>query len=264
VSPTITTTAHSELGVVTSHGRIHRLRAIDLPVLPASGAVSLSGGAPVTEFVRLDKGERVLAITALEEQGAGLVLGTAYGVVKRLAHDVPSSKAAWEVITLAEGDEVVGAINLTTGKEFLIFITSDAQLLRFPAASVRQQGRGAGGVAGIALAEDAQVVHFTAITEGKAVLVATVAAPSDALPGTAGSIKVSALSEFPAKGRATGGVRCHRFLKGEDHIAVAGVGIGPLRGAAANGQPVEIAATLGKRDASGSPLPGPIAAIMGA
>jgi DNA gyrase subunit A len=265
LAATIPATAHAEIGVVTSLGRIHRLRVLDLPVLAATGSVTLSGGGPIAEFVRLEKGERVLTITPLAEQvGAGIALGTAYGVVKRVAHDLPSSKASWEIITLADGDEVVGAVNLAKESDYLVLVTSDAQLLRFPAKGVRQQGRGAGGVAGIALAEQARVVHFTAVADGPDVLVATIAAPSDALPGTVGSLKLTPLSEFPAKGRATGGVRCHRFLKGEDHIEVVGIGTAPLRGAAANGQPIDLPATLGKRDASGSPVPGPIAAIMGA
>jgi DNA gyrase subunit A len=264
ISHSIRATAHADLGVITTHGRMHRLRAIDLPVLASNGAVSLAGGAPIAEFIRLDKGEKVLALASLTEQDAGVALGTAFGVVKRLGFDAPTNKDVWEIISLAEGDHVVGAVNLASGNEFFVFVTSDAQLLRFPAKNVRQQGRGAGGVAGIALAEDASVVFFGATEEKKEILVATIAAPSNALPGTAGSIKITPLSEFPAKGRATGGVRCHRFLKGEDHIALVGVGAAPLRGAAANGQPVEVPATLGKRDASGSPVEVPVATIMGA
>ena len=45
----------------------------------------------------------------------------------------------------------------------LTFITSDAQLLHFPAASVRPQGRTGGGMAGIKLAPGARVVFFGAV-----------------------------------------------------------------------------------------------------
>ena len=44
-----------------------------------------------------------------------------------------------------------------------------------------------------------------------------------ALPGTgAASVKVTPFAEYPPKGRATGGVRCQRFLKGEDGLIMAG------------------------------------------
>ena len=45
----------------------------------------------------------------------------------------------------------------------LIFITSDAQLLHFPATSVRPQGRAGGGMAGIKLSSGAQAVFFGSI-----------------------------------------------------------------------------------------------------
>ena len=47
-------------------------------------------------------------------------------------------------------------------------------------------------------------------------------------------------AEYPAKGRATGGVRCHRFLKGEDTLVFAWAGAAPARAAAASGAPVDL------------------------
>ena len=71
-------------------------------------------------------------------------------------------------------------------------------------------------------------------------------------------------AEYPAKGRATGGVRCHRFLKGEDTLVLAWVGAAPARAAAANGVAVELPAATGRRDGSGAPAATPIAAVAGA
>src|SRR3712207_7743668 len=48
---------------------------------------------------------------------------------------------------------------------------------------------------------------------------------SAALPGTElGSAKTTAFDVFPGQGRASGGVRAHRFLKGEDTLVLAWVG----------------------------------------
>ncbi len=80
------------------------------------------------------------------------------------------------------------------------------------------------------------------------------AARRTALPGTEpGSVKVTPFSEYPAKGRATGGVRCHRFLKGEDTLVFAWAGAAPARAAAASGAPVELPEAVGRRDGSGTP-----------
>ncbi|OEV17878.1 hypothetical protein AN219_27915, partial [Streptomyces nanshensis] len=78
---------------------------------------------------------------------------TQQGIVKRVVPDYPGNRGELEVITLKEGDRIVGGVELRTGEEDLVFITDDAQLLRFQAGQVRPQGRPAGGVAGIKLAQ---------------------------------------------------------------------------------------------------------------
>ena len=141
------------VGLVTSRGRMIRLSALELPTLPpTNGAPSLSGGAPLAAFVDLPRGEEPLTIISLSTDSPGLAVGTAQGVVKRVTTDYPGNRDDWEVIALKDGDAVVGAVELATGEEDLVFLTSDAQLLHFPAAGVRPQGRAAGGVAGIKLA----------------------------------------------------------------------------------------------------------------
>ena len=96
-------------------------------------------------------------------------------------------------------------------------------------------------------------------------VVVTVAGSAGALPGTAaGTVKVTALHEYPPKGRATGGVRCHRFLKGEDTLVMAWAGPGPAVGASESGRPVALPDPVGKRDGSGVGLSGPLAILGGA
>jgi DNA gyrase subunit A len=93
-------------------------------------------------------------------------------------------------------------------------------------------------------------------------VVVTVSGTSRALPGTdAGSVKVTPIEEYPTKGRATGGVRCHRFLKGEDVVLLAWVGPGPAVAAAASGSPIPLPDADGRRDGSGTPASQPIAAV---
>ena len=262
----VRTTARGEVAIVTSHGRMLRLGVLDLPAIPATaGPLSLSGGAPISEFLGLAGGERVLALSSVRPDAPGVALGTAQGVVKRVTPDYPGTRDAWELLALKDGDEVVGAAELETGDEDLVFITDDAQLLRFPASTVRPQGRAAGGMAGIRLAPGAQATFFGAITPGMPdAAVVTVAGSAGALPGTeTGTVKVTAYEEYPAKGRGTGGVRCHRFLKGEDQLSVAWAGPGPAKAGAGSGAPVDLPPPTGRRDGSGTPLAQPIVAVGG-
>jgi DNA gyrase subunit A len=267
VASAITSTARGTIGAVTSAGRMIRLNVLEIPALPPNDAApSLSGGHPVTEFVTLEPGETVLALANLDAADAGVALGTASGVVKRVLPEYPSNRDEFELITLRDDDRVVGAVQLTGDALLLentdfVFVTTDAQLLRFPAASVRPQGRPAGGMAGIKLSDGASVVWFGAIGpavrqgEGSETVVVTVAGRAGALPGaSAASVKVTPFAEYPPKGRATGGVRCQRLLKGEDGLVMAWAGPGPALGATEAGVPVDLSGLQGRRDGSGTPL----------
>ena len=259
----VRTTARGTVGLLTNRGRVVKLGALELPTLPASANdPHLSGSNPVSEFVSLEAGERILALTSLATDGPGLALGTRQGVVKRVNPEV-LNRDEWEVISLKDGDEVVGAVELTTGEEALCFVTAQAQLLHFSASGVRPQGRSGGGMAGIKLGAGDHVVFFGALDPASSVVV-TASGSATALPGTEpGAVKVTPLGEYPAKGRATGGVRCHRFLKGEDALVFAWAGLAPARAAASSGSPVELPEANGRRDGSGLPGSQPIAACAG-
>ncbi|NEA20957.1 DNA gyrase/topoisomerase IV subunit A [Actinomadura bangladeshensis] len=258
-------TARGQVGAVTSHGRMIRIDVLDLPTLPPSATPpSLAGGAPVAEYVDLEPDETVVGIAAVGEEGGGLALGTAHGVVKRVVPDFPANRDEFEVIGLKEGDHVVGAVQLLSEDQHLVFITTDAQLLHFAASLVRPQGRAAGGMAGIKLGAGASVMWFGALDPNREARVITVSGSSSALPGTqTGAIKLADFADFPSKGRATGGVRAHRFLKGEDVLLQAWAAPTPLRAAAANGKPAMLNVTMGRRDGSGEKLDKPIVSISG-
>ncbi|WP_183068260.1 DNA topoisomerase (ATP-hydrolyzing) subunit A [Streptomyces sp. gCLA4] len=261
----VAATARADVGVVTSAGRLLRLSVIDLPQLPDTHAApNLAGGAPVSEFLSgLEPDEKVVCLTSLDESSQGLALGTEQGVVKRVVPDYPANKEELEVITLKDGDRIVGAVELRTGEEDLVFITDDAQLLRYPAGQVRPQGRPAGGMAGIKLSQNAKVIHFSAVDPGRDAVVFTVAGSHGTLDDSMLSGKLTPFDQYPRKGRATGGVRCQRFLKGEDLLVLAWAGGAPARAAAANGAPAELPATDPRRDGSGAPLPAAVATLAG-
>ncbi|WP_112247455.1 DNA gyrase/topoisomerase IV subunit A [Kribbella monticola] len=258
----IKSTARGQYGLITSTGRLIRLESLDLPAVPTTAnAPNLQGGAPVAEFVSLEPGEKALALTTMDPDSVGVALGTAGGVVKRVVPDHLSNRDSWEIIRLNDGDQVVGAVELTTGEEELCFITSDAQLLHFGASVVRPQGRTAGGMAGVRLSSGAKVVFFGALTPDKEAHVVTISGSSSALPGTeVGAVKVTPFSEYPGKGRGTGGVRCHRLLKGEDGLLLAFAGTAPVRASANSGAPVDLPPIDPRRDGSGVAVAQPIAA----
>lgn len=253
-----------EIGIVTSTGLVHRVPVVDVPNIPSTvGIPAISGGAPLGAFIDLPPTEHAVAITPID---AELLLVTRFGVVKRLGAGNAINKAHWDVIRLEPGDSVVAAVS-ATAQQFdecdLVLVSSHGQLLHFPGKTLRAQGRSASGVAGMKLS-GAHIVYGGLVRPTDLNVVATISGSSRALPGTEiGNAKVTYLASFPSKGRATAGVRCHKFRAGEDLVLKAWVGVGPVRGATSSGMPAAMPDPDTRRDGTGTPLTLPIDAISG-
>lgn len=295
------TSTRATYGLVTSAGRLVLAHVVDLPALPASATLSLQGGVQADDLISMTestdpvRGERVVTAIAMEQSadngengGDGettaeakplpsLAIGTRNGVVKRWNREAPTTMDSWPVIDVKDGDEVVFAA-VAEDDDRLVFVSSDSSLLTFDAKNVRPQGRTAGGMAGIKLAEGAHVMAFNVVpagkvawtyeegenglTSGAGAVVLTVAGDEDALTGTEnGAAKVTPLEMYPTKGRATGGVRSQRFLKGQNTLILAWVGPYPLHASTSAGSPVELPKPDMRRDGSGVDLASPIAFI---
>ena len=260
----IKTSARAQIGLVTSRGRVIRINAIGIPALAPNAALSVAGGAATKEFVTLDKDEKPLGLMNLTAADSTLMLFTAWGEVKRVVHDVPEKASDWNVIKLDKDDWLVGAIQTADTSGEVVMITSDAQLLHFPADTIRATSRTAGTIAGIRVYEGAECIFGTVVNPDSNTFVATVAGDEGALPGTAGdSMKITPLADYPGKGRGGSGVRCHKFLSGQNVLVTASVGQGPLHAATSTGGAVEVPTKIGKRDGSGSPLGKPVTAVFG-
>ena len=260
IRSTVITTSRTDIGAVTSAGRLVRLSPLDLPVVPSS-SIQLAAGVKISDYLTIDpKMERVVAIVSLTADEP-VALGTRQGVVKRVSLADAPQRPDFEIISLKPGDEVVG-VSQASDDEELVFVTSDAQLLRFLATAVRPQGRSAGGMAGIKLSASAEVIFFSALSAADESVVATISTSAATITGTdPGRAKVSHLTEFPAKGRATGGVRAHAFLKGEDLLSLAWAGPSPALAVASDGASRMLPEPGAKRDASGTPLDAVVGSI---
>lgn len=245
------------VGVVTTAGTAYRLSAGELPDLIPGGPWSLWDAPRPESVLPLPASASVVGLYSLDLDAPPLAIGTRNGVVKRV---VPEYKGweSWPVMAVKDEDAIVGLAH-AADQDDLVFITADAQLLRLPAREVRPQGRSSGGMAGIKLAEDSQVLCFSAVsrTDAAQAVVATLAVGPDA----AASAKLTPFTEYPAKGRATAGVRTHRFLKGQDRLALAWVGLPPVRACDAAGVPRNLPSAEDRRDGTGAKVYGPFFAF---
>lgn len=282
------TSTRSSYGLVTSAGRLVLAHVVELPKVSADGPLSVTGGVKAEELLGMTentdpiRGERVIAAIDMPSTDDGgqlvpLALGTRNGVVKRWNRESPTTMDSWSVIDLKDDDEVLAAAE-ARDEDRLVFVSTDSSLLTFEAKNVRPQGRTAGGMAGIRLAEGCSVAAFAVVPDGKVTwnyeegenglfsasgaVVLTVAGDSEALPGTEnGAAKVTPLEMYPTKGRGTGGVRSQRFLKGQDTLILSFVGAYPLHASTQSGAPVELPKPDMRRDGSGTDLSAPIAVV---
>ena len=282
------TSTRSSYGLVTSAGRLVLAHVVELPKVSADGPLSVTGGVKAEELLGMTentdpiRGERVIAAIDMPSTDDGgqlvpLALGTRNGVVKRWNRESPTTMDSWSVIDLKDDDEVLAAAE-ARDEDRLVFVSTDSSLLTFEAKNVRPQGRTAGGMAGIRLAEGCSVAALAVVPDGKVTwnyeegenglfsasgaVVLTVAGDSKALPGTEnGAAKVTPLEMYPTKGRGTGGVRSQRFLKGQDTLILAFVGAYPLHASTQSGAPVELPKPDMRRDGSGTDLSAPIAVV---
>lgn len=232
-------TTRGKFIAVTNKGRAFRIESIHV----GTRAAAVSTVLPE----KLPKGEQVITVTPtdlLEGVTGGIAMGTRNGVVKIAAPQWPVRSDDFSVISLDADDEILSARWVDDVKTAeLVFVSSDSSLLTFSAEKVRPQGLSGAGMAGIKLAAEQKVVAFSVVTaDEKAKTMVTTY--------TGQTIKTSAYSEFPAKGRATGGVRSHKFLKGESSLRLASVSVGGVL-YASDGKEVPLPAQS-KRDASGT------------
>ena len=251
----VPTTARGEIGAVTSTGRMVRLSVMNLVVFDdSSGTPVLTTGVKATEVVALAKGEKLVGLVPLNEV---LALATANGVIKRVNPEYPLNQTEWDVIKLKPKDTVIAATVCSSDDNALTLVTQEAKLLTFDAAKVRPQGRAGGGIAGIKLGAQDAVIALGVTAPGSAAEVVTVTNGQDGMA----SAKVTPLAEYPQKGRATGGVRAHRFLTGESKLALAWVGVGPAKAGTPGGVARSLPTEHGSRDGSGVPLTQAIGAV---
>jgi DNA gyrase subunit A len=225
--------------LVTNKGRGYRVDTLHInekALVQGSSVVSLSAG------------EKVIAVAPVEDEklkaGVGVWFSTRNGAVKITSPDYPVRSDDFDMITVDEGDSIVSArwVKDLAGAEIAL-VSSDTSMLKFDASKVRPQGRSGGGVAGIKLAEGQKVI-------AAAFLNADELADAQVYTYTGTTVKLTPYAEYPAKGRATGGVRTHKLLKGEVGLDIAGVGtnlvVADLAGAS-----LELPAVDKRRDGSG-------------
>jgi DNA gyrase subunit A len=179
-----------------STGRVATVRVAKLPETTRAGKAELA-----RVFLNLEPGERIVAsvpVSAFSEE-VFLVQFTREGRVKKtpLSEYVRVDEKGAPDLRLLGKDALARALLSLGGGDYVV-TTSDGKTLRFSDKDLRPTGRVGQGVQAISLSSGAHVVGADWISEDDDRALWVVGSP--------GQVKRTQLSEYPRKGRATGGV----------------------------------------------------------
>ncbi|MEX0593020.1 MAG: DNA gyrase C-terminal beta-propeller domain-containing protein, partial [Nitriliruptoraceae bacterium] len=151
VSVLVTCSTHDYLLFFTNKGRVHRIKAYQVPERSRSAKGVYIANVP---GLALDPDERIAAVLALDSfsDDRVLVFATRKGTIKRTTLDAfDSSRSVLIAINLADDDELI-SVAVTDGSRDLAMISRSGRAIRFHEDDARLMGRTAAGVRGMRLA----------------------------------------------------------------------------------------------------------------
>jgi len=162
---------HASLLILTSKGKIHRVKVFELPEVGASAK-----GKALVNFINLASEEKVMALLAIKEFNPDqyVVMATAKGVIKKtpLADFANIRTGGIIALTIDPGDDLLAA-RLSDGAQDIILATHGGKIIRFHETGVRDMGRSARGVRGIKLREGDFVVEMDTLAGATHILTVT-------------------------------------------------------------------------------------------
>jgi DNA gyrase subunit A len=192
---------HEYILFISSAGRAYWMKVHELP----EGSRT-SKGSHIKSLLTVSPNEDITAIVSLkdfsggEEQGPFLFMGTARGVVKKIAvNEFANAKTRGIIaIRLDDGDKLVSAL-LTGGNDEVVLISRKGQALRTHEDKVRAMGRSSRGVVGMRLSIDDELSGLLRVVNEERMLVLS----------EYGFGKRVEFGEFSSHGRGTGGQKIY-------------------------------------------------------
>ncbi len=203
---------HDNLLFFTNRGKVFRLKCHEIP---SDSSRTAKGIAVVNLFPVIER-EKVTAMVAVTDfkPEIYLLMASSQGEIKKTAGDnfVSVRSSGLIAMDLEEGDELVTA-RLATDEDDVLLVTQKGQAIKFPVSELRASSRTSGGVRGIRLAPDDQVVGMD------------IAYPDSlVLPVTAGGFgKLTPVGDYPQQHRGGSGVKTFKITDKTGGVAAARV-----------------------------------------
>nr|HQH11003.1 DNA gyrase C-terminal beta-propeller domain-containing protein [Candidatus Sumerlaeota bacterium] len=161
-------TTHNYLLFFTNKGRAHWLKVYELP---QGGRASK--GRPIINMLTLEEGEQVQAVIPVQEfdDKHYLIMATKNGMVVKNALSLYSNprRVGIKAVKVEENDELI-CVRLTNGNQEVFLGTRKGLAVRFKETNVRPSGRFTGGVIGIRLGKDDEVIGMEVLRPNSTIL----------------------------------------------------------------------------------------------
>jgi DNA gyrase subunit A len=162
---------HDYLLVFTSQGKVHWVKAYDLPSLGPAAR-----GKALVNLIQLSEGERVAAVATTRSfpDDRFVLFATKQGLVKKTVLSAYGNPRAAGIIAinLEESDELLSA-QITDGSRLVFLGTRSGMGIKFRETDVRAMGRDTTGVKGIELRDGDVVVEMDLVAETDTLLAVT-------------------------------------------------------------------------------------------
>ncbi|HWQ83842.1 MAG TPA: DNA gyrase C-terminal beta-propeller domain-containing protein, partial [Anaerolineales bacterium] len=179
----------------SNKGKVYSVKAYQIPEADRTGR-----GVPVVNILSLGAAETITAALAVPQfdQANFCVMATHRGRIKRLPlSELESVRPSGLIAMNLDANDELGWARQTNGKDDIILVTELGQALRYSEQEIRPTGRSSAGVTAIRLDKADAVTSMEVVEKDGYLLIVT----------TRGFGKRTSLTEYPVKGRATGGVQ---------------------------------------------------------
>ncbi|MCY4475479.1 MAG: DNA gyrase subunit A [Chloroflexi bacterium] len=205
---------HDTLLFFTDHGRVYSSRVFELP--PDQSRQSRGTLVHNLGF-NIGPGETVRQMMVVSDMHAPdtyLALATKHGDVKRMTLEAFANinRAGLNCYKLKPKEELI-SVAMARDDDDLIMVTKNGQSIRFPSRDITSRSRIAGGVRGIRLDKDDEVVGMDVVDDEGYLLII----------GTKGRGKLSALRHYRVQGRGGRGIITLSITRNTGDVAAATV-----------------------------------------
>jgi len=171
VSHLFVASSHAYIMIFSDRGRAYWLKVHEIPDVGPDGR-----GKAIANLVSMQEGERIAALLAVKEfePHRFIVMGSKRGEVKKTELTAFSNPRAGGIIAMdVEAGDAVMAVAVSDGNAEIFIGTRSGMSIRFKETDVRSMGRTAGGVRGIELRDEDEVVAMEVLAPGGTILTVT-------------------------------------------------------------------------------------------